>query len=149
MPVRELYGGAMSMEIPTGMVDISDFREVPDNQEVFANASTDQSIIIEILESVTQQKEEAIKYHFEQISESNDSSDDEIIRIEQDATTDAASETYTLVGRQAVAKFNEKSKGAVNGVCILMALLRIPQHMADILITMNAPYQISENSSSF
>jgi hypothetical protein len=42
----------------------SDMRQVPDNQEVFANTHTDQSIIFDILEYVTQPScdEDAIKY---------------------------------------------------------------------------------------
>lgn len=48
-PLRQLFGGAMSMAIPPRLADISDFRPVPDNQEIAADASTDQSVIIEIM----------------------------------------------------------------------------------------------------
>lgn len=46
---RDLFGGAMTMKIPSRLTDVSDFRPVPDNQEVFADGDTDQSIIIEIM----------------------------------------------------------------------------------------------------
>jgi hypothetical protein len=36
--------------VPSSYADVSDFRPVPDNQEVFADPMTDRSIIIEILE---------------------------------------------------------------------------------------------------
>lgn len=39
----------------------SDLRQIPDNQEVFAHPVTDQSIIIEILEYVDKNDEEAIR----------------------------------------------------------------------------------------
>lgn len=39
----------------------SDLRQIPDNQEVFAHPVTDQSIIIEILEYVDKDDEEAIR----------------------------------------------------------------------------------------
>lgn len=62
---RPLFGGAALCAIPPRFTDIryifvliicvlvifdSDFREVPDNQEVFADARADQSIIIEFVE---------------------------------------------------------------------------------------------------
>lgn len=43
------------------MFNFSDIRQIPDNQEVFAHPITDQSIIIEILEYVGSDDEEAIK----------------------------------------------------------------------------------------
>ena len=39
----------------------SDVRQVPDNQEVFSHSRTDQSLIIEILESAEGTDEQAIK----------------------------------------------------------------------------------------
>ncbi|KAJ1727136.1 hypothetical protein LPJ61_004734, partial [Coemansia biformis] len=57
---RDLYGGAMSMAVPSGMVDVSNFRTVPDNQEVFAD-DNDCSVIVEILESVSAQKHDALR----------------------------------------------------------------------------------------
>ncbi|MEE6520759.1 hypothetical protein FKM82_018698 [Ascaphus truei] len=45
-----LFGGALSAILPPSFRDVSALREVPDNQEVFAHVSTDQSIIVELLE---------------------------------------------------------------------------------------------------
>ena len=47
---RELFGGAITVDLPTRMVDVSDFRPVPDNQEVWTDADRDESIILELLE---------------------------------------------------------------------------------------------------
>jgi hypothetical protein len=41
--------------------NFSDFRQIPDNQEVFTHAETDQSIIVEIMEYVENTDEIAIK----------------------------------------------------------------------------------------
>ncbi|PKC05310.1 Ran-interacting Mog1 protein [Rhizophagus irregularis] len=60
---KELFGGSISMYIPPSFEDISNVRNVPDNQEVFADVNTDQSIIVEILEFVKQvANEDAAKY---------------------------------------------------------------------------------------
>ena len=53
IPVRQLFGGAIDMCIPARLVDVSDFRPVPDNQEVLADGATDQSVIVEILVSLS------------------------------------------------------------------------------------------------
>ena len=34
---RQLFGGAVELSVPARMVDVSDFRTVPDNQEVRAS----------------------------------------------------------------------------------------------------------------
>jgi hypothetical protein len=49
---KDLYGGSIRCDIPVNYVDISEFRDVPDHQEVFAHPTLDQSIIVEINERV-------------------------------------------------------------------------------------------------
>lgn len=48
--LRELYGGAITVRLPTDVVDASDLREIPDHQEVFLSGKTLTSIIFEINE---------------------------------------------------------------------------------------------------
>ena len=40
--LRELFGGAITVDLPTRLVDVSDFRPVPDNQEVWTDADRDE-----------------------------------------------------------------------------------------------------------
>lgn len=47
---RELYGGAITVQLPTDVVDASNLREIPDHQEVFLSDKTLTSIIFEINE---------------------------------------------------------------------------------------------------
>lgn len=47
---RPLFGGAITTSIPSTFIDASTLREIPDNQEVFVDTDTDQSIIIELLQ---------------------------------------------------------------------------------------------------
>lgn len=46
---QQLFGGAVTCDLPARFEDISEIRPVPDHQEVHADAAVDQSIIIEIL----------------------------------------------------------------------------------------------------
>ncbi|KAK3706422.1 hypothetical protein QZH41_018636 [Actinostola sp. cb2023] len=72
--IRELFGGAMRALIPSEAKDVSEVRQVPDNQEVFCHPTIDQSIMVDILEYQTQvQNENAAKYHFEDIASCNES----------------------------------------------------------------------------
>ncbi|KIW28571.1 uncharacterized protein PV07_08225 [Cladophialophora immunda] len=45
---RELYGGAITVELPVELIDSSDIRQIPDHQEVFLSPTTLTSIIFEI-----------------------------------------------------------------------------------------------------
>ncbi|GLD96994.1 hypothetical protein PINS_up005677 [Pythium insidiosum] len=72
MRPRELFGGALSCAIPDGFADVSSFRQVPDNQEVFANATTDQCIIIELLQyEADVRDEDSAQFFFNEIATSN------------------------------------------------------------------------------
>ncbi|XLR04050.1 hypothetical protein HN51_058875 [Arachis hypogaea] len=44
------FGGKLSSLFPHRFQDVSDIRQVPDHQEVFADATRDESLIFELLE---------------------------------------------------------------------------------------------------
>ncbi|CAB4384803.1 unnamed protein product [Rhizophagus irregularis] len=152
---KELFGGSISMYIPPSFEDISNVRNVPDNQEVFADVNTDQSIIVEILEFVKQvANEDAAKYHFDSIASDNDAENfntiHQITQLTSQEIPNLPSDTpmYFCTGQQSVAKFNEKDPSARNLVNIYMALFRFPNYDTDIVITYNIPILIGAASSS-
>lgn len=49
--LHQLFGGAVEMAFPQRLIDVSDFRPVPDHQEVYADGGEDQSLIVEVLVS--------------------------------------------------------------------------------------------------
>lgn len=61
---RELFGGALGIKVPKDFKDVSEFRQVPDHQEVYVSNDSDDSLIIELLEipSETAEAEQGIKY---------------------------------------------------------------------------------------
>ncbi|KAJ1911314.1 hypothetical protein LPJ71_002967 [Coemansia sp. S17] len=131
------------------MTDISLLRQVPDHQEVFADAQTDASIIIEILESVPHKGIEALEYHYEQVSDLNaDDQPHQFLHVGPLSLDSVAKDSaFILCGQQEAAKFNEGAQ-AKNTVVVCMALLRLPEHSTDILVTKNTPTRISSKSSS-
>ena len=60
----ELFGGALSIKIPNDFNDVSGFRQVPDHQEVFVSRDSDDTLIVEILETPSKpaEKEQGIMY---------------------------------------------------------------------------------------
>ncbi|XP_072113305.1 ran guanine nucleotide release factor [Mobula birostris] len=150
---RPLFGGSFSIVLPPHFTDVSDIRDVPDNQEVFVHNSTEQSIIIELLEYQSQvTDEEAARYHFDDVTAINDASGKEgteVLSVEPVSRDQLAmqelSSAWFLSGRQRVAKFNEQAKNTVN---VHLALFRLRQYTTDILITFNDPTTISPFSNS-
>uniref|UniRef100_A0A7S0EGT1 Uncharacterized protein n=1 Tax=Hanusia phi TaxID=3032 RepID=A0A7S0EGT1_9CRYP len=72
----ELFGGAMTMLMPAMFVDVSDFRQIPDTQECWADTEgTDQSVILEILAHEDQVQGAAIaEYYWDDIAQCNEAS---------------------------------------------------------------------------
>ncbi|XP_032093997.1 ran guanine nucleotide release factor [Thamnophis elegans] len=144
----QLFGGAFSARLPPGSLDISELRQVPDNQEVFVHPSTDQSVIVELLEyQAGVPDENAARYHFEDIAGS--SAHSEILSQDQFAPAllafEGCNSAWQLTGRQEVAKFNEEAK---NDVSVHLVLLRLPQYGTDLLVTFNDPTWINPLSTS-
>ncbi|XP_077998647.1 ran guanine nucleotide release factor-like [Glandiceps talaboti] len=146
---HQLYGGAMTVVLPVDATDVSDVREVPDNQEVFTHPSTDQSIIVEIVEYQHIENQNAPGYHFQDIAESNSSLQTQIMSTEQIPMEQLAMKecesVWFLDGKQSVSKFNEQAHNIIN---VHLALFRLPQFSTDILMTFNDPVTISAGSSS-
>lgn len=61
---RGLFGGGMIVKVPKDYKDVSQFRQVPDNQEVFVSNDSDETLIVELLETPeeAQEKNQGIKY---------------------------------------------------------------------------------------
>ncbi|XP_060073465.1 ran guanine nucleotide release factor-like [Ylistrum balloti] len=150
-PPTNLFGGAMSAVFPPDAQDMSKFREIPDHQEVFTHSTTDQSIIIEILEYVQEPDDVALKTHYDDLVRDNEVSEGDHVILEAEeipvhklAMSQCESARYVL-GQQKVSKFKEDSKNTIN---IHMGLFRIPEFTSDILVTFNDPVMISFLSSS-
>ncbi|XP_065842779.1 ran guanine nucleotide release factor-like [Oscarella lobularis] len=147
MSSKLLFGGAFTCVLPSCSVDISQIRQVPDNQEVFAHLETDQSVLIELLEySGDVQGTQAAEYYFNDLAESNQSRDQKIESVSEIPKEQIAlhqcCDAYRLIGCQRVSKFRDEAAASEppHKVHTEMFLLRLPQHTTDILLTFNDPY---------
>lgn len=145
---RPLFGGAMFMAIPARFTDISQVRQVPDNQEVFADPSTDQSFIIEILEIPPAAGDaDAARFHFDVIASEGGSVATEVeTETQQQAAMGGLVQRTVMWGLQQVGKHRDRADRA-NNVRVHVACFRAHNVSADIVVSFNNPTFISQESA--
>ncbi|KAI0290444.1 hypothetical protein BC826DRAFT_1026436 [Russula brevipes] len=140
-----LFGEKIKANFPKGFLDASLLREVPDTQEVYLASNSDDSIIVEILERVSQTDSvEAAKYHFEAIAHDNDAHSFFATEVNEIPTncSDWIPSFIVLHGRQGVKKFNRTS---VDDVQIFLALYRLEEKGVDIVLSYNFPMNAGDD----
>ncbi|EFA74839.1 Ran GTPase binding protein [Heterostelium album PN500] len=151
--VRQLYGGAIEISIPSRFIDITAFRVIPDHQECFVDDRTDQSIIIELLERQDHVADhESAAFHFNVVADEADVAADKRTILNHRALTktdmphfEDEVPKFILLGKQMMSKFNETAENTLN---VYMAIVRLNRSKTDLLITLNAPLTLSSESSS-
>lgn len=150
---RQLFGGAAELAFPQELIDISDFRPVPDHQEVFADGSTDQSLVVEILEHQASVPDAAAaRHYFDDLATQNEAA---ASTFEGNVPTDGAlcpnlpPGLFMALGAgaQLVSK-GRQTADASNHVQVLVAVIRLPQHSSDLVISLNTPVFISQHSAA-
>ena len=147
---RKLFGGAMSLMLPERFIDVSRFRVVPDAQEVFTDARTDETVIVEILEHQKDAKDAV--FFFDDISDQNSATEKHIERqwaIASDAIPliDERFPKMATTGLQRVVKFRE-SEDAGNLVRVTIVVLRLEHVNADVVVSFTSPVFLHPLSSS-
>ncbi|WVF67333.1 hypothetical protein IAT40_002084 [Kwoniella sp. CBS 6097] len=130
LAARPLFGGAISLDLPTNYLDASDLRQIPDNQEVFLSSTSDTAVVLEILGMVedglaSTDLWEAVKFHFSSIAHDNASLASTILTpapsspIPSNPFTSSSSTAttptptpVTLYGTQRIHKFSHNPSGA-------------------------------------
>lgn len=113
-------------------LESSTFRQVPDNQEVFANAAMDACVIVELLQYEEQVADaDSARHFFDEIAHSNGCGPADVsVLLSEPAvegpkapTIDAPHSASVIVGDQRVAKFKE-GDGAKNVVRVYLGNVR-------------------------
>ena len=84
-----LYGGAMLTELPKSYADASNFREVPDHQEVWVDTSSDRSVIIEVLEQKEVPDTEAMEFFLNDLASFNEATEAKVLHTKPLAPEEA------------------------------------------------------------
>ena len=130
-----LYGGALRTVLPSGFMDPSLLRPVPDTQEVYVNARQEgedhgdglglhESITVDLLERIESSNDEnALHEHVTEIFDLNGSSKCQIEQLNQ-----INSSTYACIAHDV-------------RLVLCVGLIRLPQYGTDVVITINVPGQ--------
>jgi cell division protein FtsB len=136
---RSLFGGAISMLLPSHLIDASEIRQVPDTQEVFLYPESGISVILEILEQVAPSDlEDAAKFHFDSLAHDNSAASATVTSVEKQSKKrdDETPAPTLLIGVQKVAKYN---RDQLDTVQILLALFRVQSKNIDLVLSFNVP----------
>ena len=149
---RALYGGAMSVSLPSRLEDVSHFRPVPDHQEVFADTSTDQSFIVELNQPLPCPDSQAGAEHMQELSDVSSAASHSVL-----SSTALPASAFPLlqpppafasltVSDMLVSKYRD-SQSAANAVRVWLLLLRLTREQTDLLLVLNSPRAWSEQTS--
>ena len=90
-----LYGGAITCDVPSDWINVSELRQVPDHQEVFVDNTHDDDndddqerpcLVVEILEYQTDQTDDRVgQYLFEDLADANGATERDFRGFDTDA----------------------------------------------------------------
>lgn len=149
-----LFGGAITCSFPRRYTDVSDVREVPNNQEAFVDANRDESFIVELLElkeNVTDAG--SARWFLEDLTVEQASENSLVVEEENSVPAanvpnlDANTTVNAVIGTMAVAK-GRQGPEASNVVRVYLANIRLRVVGTDILVIVYEPLVISEHSES-
>lgn len=131
----------MSVDIPTSdeLIDVSNIRQIPDNQEVYMIQSGDvsgvydKSLIFELLQKVQKPIEEAIKEHLEDLVGKVD------FKVVDTFKSDQAFDGIVVALVQQNDRKDAYKEGAPVAVLLLVCLVRLDKVDTDVLISLNVP----------
>ncbi|KAG0567631.1 hypothetical protein M758_7G127200 [Ceratodon purpureus] len=149
-----LFGGAISCRFPARFKDVSDVREVPNNQEAFVDPNRDESFIIELLELKESVADAgSARWFLEDLATEQGSEKSLVVEDESRVPSanvpnlEATTTVNTVIGTMAVAK-GRQGPEASNLVRVYLANIRLKGVETDILLTVYEPLVISEHSES-
>ena len=125
---KKLFGGSLQMILPSNFTNASKFRQIPDHQEVYVSQDSDASIIVEILDSMSEENDAShpLDGHFQVLAEDNSATSSLILQRNFDLNI--------VLGVQLVPKFGKKT----DLVLILLSVRSIQApYNADIVTSMN------------
>lgn len=157
---RSLFGGALTLSFTPIFTDISHIREIPDNQEVFAHAETDRSLIVELLQLETALPPPHVlpaTHHFAALARDSAAvsavvthsaalpSSDFPLLVAPDADPHAS--VSVAHGVHVVSKFRDAAQLA-NRVNVYLACVRLPRAATDLLLVFNDPVALHPDGAS-
>lgn len=123
----KLYGGAITADIPSVLVDASKFRPVPDTQEVFVGRvnNEDVSLLIDLLEPIKA----------DTLIESLANHVDEVHRLSNPERVETVSVSTQQINDHHVATRDDVVVSKEGKTLILFCLVQLKKYHTDMLVT--------------
>ncbi|CAF9907555.1 hypothetical protein IMSHALPRED_005566 [Imshaugia aleurites] len=140
----ELFGGAITANIPSNFADVSKIRQVPDNQEVYLDKNGFTSLTFDITERVSHLStdRDALEYHFADIVAENDTRD--VRSVVENEELPNFSPSTPILALTAITKPPPSTVAAKaltpTHTDIHFTLIRLVEQSTDVVITLNTPY---------
>ena len=150
--LRSLYGGALSVSLPTRFEDVSHFRPVPDHQEVFADTATDQSFIVEVNQLLSCSDEQAGVEHMQELADvsgavSNAVQSSTALPVSAFPLLSPPPAFASLTASDMLVSKYRDSSSAANAVRVWLLVVRLAREQTDLLLILNSPKAWSEQTS--
>lgn len=126
----------MACQLPDTFKDVSTIRQVPDNQEVFMDMSSERSVVIEIVEYQENVSDgDASRFFFCDLAKENGATDAQLSSsfIWKDEPRIPISERHVVIVAKGVQQLRQDG---TKRVPVEMAIIRVPGHNAEILISL-------------
>ncbi|KAF1837956.1 Mog1p/PsbP-like protein [Decorospora gaudefroyi] len=145
-----LFGGAITVRLPSTYTDASQIRQIPSHQEVYLDSGGYSSIVTEILEYVDEPSDEAaLQYHFADLvdgcgDETSVVDDDEqkgVVRMERLPNNPVRTLTFLQTPPTPPSHPTRKTP---EFTYIHLLLLRLKDQATDIIIQINTPHYANE-----
>ncbi|GAW82113.1 nuclear import protein MOG1 [Plasmodium gonderi] len=125
----------MKMNIPENYIDASQFRIIPDNQEVYVHKFENKCFIIEVLCYQNVDLNEKGKFYFYDLAKENSSIENNII-LNNISVSHPQTSYILIVGTQ---KIKKQNSNVYENILLYICIFPFKEYNADILITWNIP----------
>ncbi|KAJ6858284.1 hypothetical protein NC652_040756 [Populus alba x Populus x berolinensis] len=148
---RPLFGGAISSTFPVRFQDVSNIRQVPDHQEVFADPSRDESLVFELLDLKPDINDnESAVWFLQDLANEQDAQGFTLVDqsgVVEVPIGDSSAPFTTAIGQMGISK-GRQGREAQNVVRVYLANLRLKNAGTDVLVVAHEPILISPLSES-
>ncbi|QOU19711.1 hypothetical protein BRETT_003863 [Brettanomyces bruxellensis] len=141
----DLYGGAITAQIPRDLIDASKFRQIPDTQEVYVCRDStilneNDALIIDLMERADVKDSDALRYHLKEICRLNGVEKDDSVILEEahDLKVVNLPDSYCdiVTSGENVKKWGRDDVHLV----LILAIVRLLRVKTDLLISYNVPF---------
>lgn len=145
----KLYGGAITAEIPSGLSNAENLRQIPDSQEVFVErVEGDDALIFDLLQEVEIEDSQALDFHIKELADLNAVSSKSLVyltAVKPITVGIEGSKAWVAVTTQEAKKWGRDQ----TPLALIAALVRLERVQTDFLITLNVPFETASEQAEY